>query len=325
MATAAPSATWHYPPELLELVVDAVARLNRSKDQEIHFFRGAGVPDKYLADLAGRVAADRQSVNKFEIARTVLVRLNETGDAMLGPRREILKRIVETESFEHCWENDRLAAKGVVAEIRTVVGTKDSFVRMKSERDKEREAHLAVKRQEQEERDQQREARAKVRSDLFALFSEHDPWKRGTRLESVLNRLFGLDGLSVREAFHVIGDEGEGIVEQIDGVVAIDGEVYLVEMKWLADAVGVSEISQHLVRLMARSEARGIFISASEFSGPAVAQSKEFLAHKVSVLCQLEEIVYLLERPDASVRRYFQEKVQAAVAEKRPLHRPVIG
>ena len=284
---------------------------------------GAGVPDKYVSDVARRVATDRSGINKFEIARTVLTRLNDAGDAMLGPRREILKRIVETDSFEHCWENDRLAAKGVVAEIRAVVGTKDSFTRMKSERDKERETHLAAKRKEQEERERQREARAEVRADLFALFSEKDPWKRGKQLESVLNRLFALDGLSIREAFHLNGDEGEGIVEQIDGVIDLDGQLYLVEMKWLTEKVSPNELGLHHSRVFFRHAANGIFISASGFTEPAITHTKLALTRLVSVLCELEEIVLLLER-DADARGYFREKVQAAMLDRRPLHRPVI-
>jgi restriction system protein len=320
---SAPSATWHYPPELLELVVDAVARLNRGKDQEIDFFRGAGVPEKYLRDVAQRVATDRERITKFEIARTVLVRLNEAGEAMLRPRREILKRIVETESFEHCWPNDRLAAKGVVAEIRSVVGTKDSFARMKSERDKERETHLAARKQEHEERDRQRHAREKVKADLFALFSEKDPWKRGKQLESVLNRLFVLDGLSIREAFHLSGDEAEGVVEQIDGVVDLDGQFYLVEMKWLTEKASPRELGLHHSRVFLRHAANGIFISASGFTEPAVSHTKLALTRMVSVLCELEEIVLLLER-DGDVRRYFREKVQATIVDRNPLHRPLI-
>jgi restriction system protein len=323
VTTAAPSATWHYPPELLELVVDAVARLNRGKEQEIDFFRGAGVPAKYLQDVAARVAADKQAINKFEIARTILTRLNEAGDAMLGQRREILKRIVETESFEHCWENDRFAAKGVVAEIQKVVGTKDSFTRMKTERDRERETHLAAKRKEQEERERQRQERATVKADLFALFGEKDPWKRGKQLESVLNRLFALDGMSIREAFHLNGDESEGVIEQIDGVIDLDGQLYLVEMKWLADKVGPEPIGYHHSRVFLRHAANGVFISASGFTEPAVAHAKLALTRMVSVLCELEEIVLLLER-DVDVRRYFREKVQAAVADRNPLHRPVV-
>jgi len=44
----------------------------------------------------------------------------------------------------------------------------------------------------------------------------------------------------------------------------------------------------------------------------------------VTVLCELEEIVMLLER-DADVRGYFREKAQAATIDRRPLHRPVIA
>lgn len=325
MATTAPSASWHYPPELLELVVDAIARLNRGKEQEIDFFRGAGVPEKHLQDLASRVARDKSGISKFEIARTVVTRLNDAGDAMLGQRREILKRIVETETFDHCWDNDRLAAKGVVAEIRSIVGTKDSFTRMKTEREREREIHLAAKRKEQEERDRQRKARADVRADLFALFSEKDAWKRGKQLESVLNRLFALDGLSVREAFHLNGDEAEGIVEQIDGVIDLDGQLFLVEMKWLSDKVSPEALGYHHSRVFLRHAANGIFISASGFTEPAVAHAKLALTRMVSVLCELEEIVMLLEREQADVQGYFREKVQAAVLERNPLHRPMTG
>jgi restriction system protein len=320
----APSDAWHYPPELLDLVVDAVARLNRGKEQEIDFFRGAGVPAKYLADVSMRVKMDRISVNKFEIARIVLVRLNEAGDPMIRPRREILNRIVKTETFDHCWPNDQLAARGAVAAIRKAINERDAFTRMEAEKERERTERIRVKDAELNQRRVRREQLSSLRDDLARLFTEPDPWRRGKKLEGVLNRLFALDGMSLRESFHLVGDEGEGIVEQIDGVVAIDGEVYLVETKWLSDTVGVSDISQHLVRLMSRSEARGIFISASEFGAPAIAQSKEFLAHKVSVLCELEEVVCLLEAPDANVRDYFREKVRAAVAEKRPLYRPVV-
>jgi restriction system protein len=129
----------------------------------------------------------------------------------------------------------------------------------------------------------------------------------------------------VKESFHLNGAEGEGTVEQVDGVVAIDGEVYLVEMKWLNTPVGVPEIAPHFVRVFSRDAARGIFISASGFGPPAVKQSTDALGKMVSVLCELEELVRLLEEPKGNVRDYFREKVQIAIAERRPLHRPVIA
>ncbi len=57
---------------------------------------------------------------------------------------------------------------------------------------------------------------------LSALFGESNSQKRGKSLEGVLNRLFEASGILVREAFTLTGAQGEGIVEQIDGVVEID-------------------------------------------------------------------------------------------------------
>jgi restriction system protein len=322
--TAAPSEVWHYPPELVDLTVKAVSLLNKGKEGELDFFRGAGVPNKMLADLEEKVGIDKSAISKVEIARQVITRLNDAGDAMIGPRREILNRIVRWESFEQCWPDDRLPAKGVVAEIRDVVNKRDSFTRMKQERDREHEERVRANREASERRERERAAREQVKKDLFALFGEPNPYTRAKQVERVLNRLFALDGIGIRDAFHVVGDEAEGIVEQIDGAIELDGEIYLVEMKWLEEPIGVAEISPHLVRLFSRSEARGIFISQSRFTDPAIAQSKQALGQKVSVLCELEEIVHILEH-GADVASYFREKVRAAITERRPLHRPVIA
>src|SRR5258707_1339483 len=132
--TTAPNEVWHYPPELVDLTVKAVSLLNKGKEGELDFFRGAGVPHAILADVEQQVAIDKSAISKVEIARRVITRLNDAGDGMIGPRREILNRLVGWESFEQCWPDDRLPAKGVVAEIRDVVNKRDSFTRMKQER-----------------------------------------------------------------------------------------------------------------------------------------------------------------------------------------------
>jgi restriction endonuclease Mrr len=325
MVASAPSHAWHYPAELLELVVDAVGRLNRGKGSVLDFFRGAGVPERYLTDIAVRVAADRNAVNKFEMARTILTRLNGAGDSMIGPRREILNRIVKTESFEHCWPNDQLAARGAVAAIRKVIHERDAFTRMEAEKNRERADRLREKQAEIDRQNTAREKRKQIRADLGRLFSETDPWKRGKQLEGILNRLFALDGIGVRDAFHLTGDEAEGIVEQIDGVVELDGSLYLVETKWLTEKVSPNELGVHFSRVFLRHAANGIFISASGFTEPAIAQSKLALTKMTSILCELEELVRLLEHPNGNVGDYFREKVRAAVTERRPLHRPVIA
>ena len=65
----------HYPPELLKLLVDTVPLLCPSKRDVLVVFKGAGVPPTITEDFAQKVATDRASVNKYEIAREVLVRL----------------------------------------------------------------------------------------------------------------------------------------------------------------------------------------------------------------------------------------------------------
>ena len=57
---------------------------------ELTFFRGSGVGDSVLSDLEARLMKDRNSINKYEIVRTVLERLNSKGEPALRERREIL-------------------------------------------------------------------------------------------------------------------------------------------------------------------------------------------------------------------------------------------
>src|SRR4051812_10094953 len=97
--------SYHYPPELLELLVDTIPVLGRAKEFPLEFFRGAGVPEKYLSDWREKLLTDRQSVTKCHITRSVLLRLNEGHDSTLGQRREVLKRVVEFEDFTACWES----------------------------------------------------------------------------------------------------------------------------------------------------------------------------------------------------------------------------
>jgi len=139
-------------------------------------------------------------------------------------------------------------------------------------------------------------------------------------LESVLNRLFRADDILVREAFALTGQEGEGVIEQIDGVIEIDGTIYLVEMKWWKEPLGTAEVSPHLVKVFNRGHAGGILISNSGFTQPAITTCKEALSQKIIVLCELEEIVRLMER-QGSLQELIRSKIRASVIEKQPLHK----
>jgi len=315
--------TYHYPPELMSLLIDAIPRLCRSKKDTLLFFRGAGISTSLTNDLAVRIKTDSDSISKYEIARTILQRLNEDGETTLRERREVLKRVVEFENFSSCWPNDQLVAKGLVAEIRQVVNVKDSFTRMKIEREQEKEKRRAEQQAKLQKIQQRRKEMADIRKELFALFSpDQVPQKRGKALESILNRLFKVGDILIREAFTLVGTEGEGIVEQIDGVIEIDGTIYIVEMKWLKGPVDVGDVARHQVRIFGRSGARGIFISASGYTEPAITNCREFLHHGTLVLCGLQEIVMLLDRQE-ELKPFLKEKINAAIVAKNPLYKPL--
>jgi restriction system protein len=312
--------SFHYPPELVALLIDTLPLLCRSKQDTLLFFKGAGVAGSLTSDLSTTVRNNRASITKFQIVRTVLTRLNENGESTLRERREVLKRVVEFDDFSTCWDSDRLKAQGLVAQIQKVVNVKDSFTRMKDERERDRQQSIAKREADIRAQQQRKSEIDQVKTDLFALFGAVDPKKRGKLLEGVLNRLFKVYGISVREAFVVVGDNDEGVIEQIDGVIELDGHLYFVEMKWWKAPVGVPEIAQHMMRVFVRAEARAIIISASEFTEPAIASCKEALSQKVVTLCTLQEFVLLLERR-ADLAEFLRRKVQTTIMDKNPFPR----
>lgn len=311
---------YHYPPELFELLVQTIPLLVKGKKDVLTFFKGAGVEPGLMAGVTRRVNQDKDSISKYEIVRTVLEKLNERGDATLRARREVVRRVVEFEDFSACWPSDQLKAKGLVAQIRQVVNVKDSFTRMREERERERRERLDERKAKLEQEQRRRERIAAIKSDFFDLFKEQNPHRRGKQIEAVLNRLFAEDGILLKEAFAITGDNGEGIIEQIDGLIEIDGEVYLVEMKWWDKPLGVGEVSQHLVRVFSRDQARGIFISASGYTDSAITTCRD--SKLVVVLCTLQEFVTLLER-EADLKNFLKAKITAAIADRKPFYEPL--
>ncbi len=299
------------------MLVETIPRLCKSKRDVIIFFRGSGVRHSLLSEIQSRLSKDRDSISKYEMARTVLIGLNEIGDSAIKERREVLKRVVEFEDFSTCWDDDRLEAQGLVAQIRRVVDVKDSFTRIRQEREAEVLKHRQSEEAKMAALRRHRERMAGIRRDLYGLFAMENAQKRGLLLEGVLNRLFDAEGILIRESFRRVGNPGQGVVEQIDGAIQLDGQTYLVEMKWLKNPVSKGDVAEHLVRVFGRNSSRGIFISYSEFSGPAVETCKESLGQAVMVLCTLEELVHLVDK-EADVKEFLNAKIQRCIVEKEP-------
>ncbi len=315
---------WHYPPDLTDLLIDTIPRLVRSKRDVLLFFQHIGVERNIVNDLEARVNQDRNNIGKFEITRTILQRLNERPDnEAIRWRREIVRRVVEWEDFSTTYPEYLAEARGFVAEVQRVVNVKDSFTRMNQERDRERQERLAKQAAELEQNNRRRRDNESIRREIARLLSQNeDPERRGARFEDLMNRLFRTSGILVRESFRRTGEDGEGVIEQIDGIIDFDGNLYLVELKWLSKPVDVYDVSRHMVRVFSRHSVRGIFISASGYTGPAVTTCKELLAQAMVVLCGLDEIILALEH-EVELTSVFREKVKAAAIDKNPWLRSV--
>ena len=310
--------SFHYPPDLLELMVNAIAVLNRGKKSVLLFFRGAGISDELYKDIEKQLDMDKDSIGKYDISRTIITRINEKSEQFIKERRELLKRVIEFEAFSNCWPADVYKAKGLVADIQKIVNVKDSFTKMKQEKDKEQLKHSKEYTKKVEETKQKADKVNGIKKEFYSLFSETNPQARGKKLEGVLNSLFNFYGILVREAFSRKGDNGEGIIEQIDGVIEIDNRIYLMEMKWKNNKIGSDDINAHLVRMYHRTSANGIFISASGYSDSGILAAKEALIRNAMlILCDLEEFVPLLENGQDLVE-YFRTKIKNAIIDKQP-------
>ena len=310
---------FHFPPELTTLLIDTIPVLVKAKKDVILFFRGAGVPWAMLDDLSKRVDTDRQNINKYEIVRTVLTLLNERGDGSLRERREVVKRVVEWEDFSTCYPENILKAKGLVSDIRSIVNVKDSFTRMNLEREAAQKSYQAEAHSRSVAAQQRAAKHEAVKKEFYDLFALKDPKKRGKLLEGALNRIFEVAGILVTEAFAVVGTDGEGVVEQVDGAVEIEGKPFLVEMKWWNAPIGRDPMCSHLVRVYGRGGlAHGIFISYTDYTEPAITVCKEALGRGAVVsLCTLAELVRALEN-QADLKMFFKDKIDAAIVKKMP-------
>jgi hypothetical protein len=234
---------FHYPPELVSLLINVLPKLCKSKRDLLLFFQGAGVSRTILEPYERLLKTNKDSFNKYPVTREILTKLNEQGEKTLQIRRELLKRITEFDDFSVCWEKDQAVARGLVAQIRDLINVKDSFTRMRIEKDEEKRRRLAQQESVSIAAKQKRDRQQAVKDELYALFSEKDAHKRGKALEKTLNNLFSCFDILVREAFTIKGKCGEGVIEQIDGLIELEGHLYLVEVKWLNTTIGVSDIA----------------------------------------------------------------------------------
>lgn len=312
----------HYPPELVELLVEATSKLIKGKSQLIDFFERVEANPKLIAGLRQRVRRDKKGLFKAQIARELIQDLVRQGDDGIRPRRLLLKRVVEWSDFTTCWESDALQAEGLVSRIRRLVESRDYLTRLeKANHTNEARARQAEAKQREDARRQDREKRRMLLDQLQSIACSANPWKRGKDLETWLNDYFRECGISVRDSFEIRSDETGKPLEQIDGVVELRGTLFLVEVKWEKTPLGPGPVGQHLARVYNRNDTMGaILVSGSGFTEGGASSMDAFIRKRRGCLVEVYELIRWLELgiegPAALLK-----KLEVAEISTKPLYR----
>jgi hypothetical protein len=83
-------------------------------------------------------------------------------------------------------------------------------------------------------------------------------------------------------------------------------------------------LPQHLVRVYGRAGVLGLFVSSSPYTEPAVRECENALSQRVIVLAEVNEILMLLEDPDATLSHWLRAKIMAASVDRKPLFYPAL-
>jgi len=152
---------------------------------------------------------------------------------------------------------------------------------------------LAQEKLRTTERTERNQELEQLKRHFFALHEDDDRHRAGLQLEKVLNRLFGLHGLSPREPFRVVG-------EQIDGSFEMDHEIYLLEAKWTQDPSPESDLLVFRGKIEGKSKyTRGVFVSingTSKEAAVAITQGKQpsfFVVDGYDITMLLEDNIEL--------------------------------
>jgi len=321
--------TIQYSPELLELLIDAIPRLCLTGQDVLIFFHENGVGYQYLSDLWLRVEQNDDNIQKDEIVRTALTRLNEQGESKFQQRKIILERVKKTCDFSQCLPSDQLKIKELVPEIQenSQVNNnseiKTSFTAMlrklveeSTKRQEEHNARIKEFKKKQEELES-------IKNVIFKIVTmPHGQWQESSeQLNDCINRLFKAYDINISKPYEFVNQEEESNSGDLTGIVKLDDHPYFLDIIWRDDPLGKTEISSHLVTLFQNELAGGIYISKSGYTHPAIKICEEALSQKIIILCELKEILFLLENK-GSFFELLKSKIKMAVLEKQPLFNP---
>jgi restriction system protein len=201
----------HLRPDLIEKLVDAITNLIWGKQQVISFFRNAGVPDNLLNDYEEQLQRDKSSVKKPIMIRTILHRMNDSGDKAeaIRMRREVVRRVIEWKDFSTCQPDCQDLARGAIAAVCDIVGKYDFLTEIRNERERQQGAQIREEHKRREEIARQRTAWEAAKTAFMACFGIAEHSQRGRAFEAAMNGLFVHANLAAEPPFTVFSESGD--------------------------------------------------------------------------------------------------------------------
>ncbi|HLH71617.1 MAG TPA: hypothetical protein VKY90_21975 [Candidatus Dormibacteraeota bacterium] len=133
---------------------------------------------------------------------------------------------------------------------------------------------------------------------------------RGLATQRSVCDLFRRAGLLVEDDI-TVRIPRSGIVEQIDGVVELDGRRYLLEVRDHSVPLSAEELAWPILKARSRAGVGLILVSASGYTRPAVEYCQGALRELAVVLVHLDELVALRD-PEGELPDLLRAKVHAA-------------
>ena len=225
----------HYPPQLVTLITEVLPILFVKRKDILFFFANLHVPDEVLADIRESVSRQENSISKYMMIRTILYRLsNNKKNNFLRERYEILKRLIEFKDFDICWPNTIDKAKSIISKIENLDRENSWLKEMKKSLGQKKEKH-----EKQKVFNQIKIQKNLLSGNLLKLLSDQDGIKRSEVLAGIMNHFFTLYEITIIDTFrkNVLSDEG--LIAHIEGVVEINKDMYLLEIKWARNKLGL--------------------------------------------------------------------------------------
>ena len=306
--------SYHYPLEVLELLVATIPRLIKTRAGILEFFAEAGSPKELIAEWRAKLHQGRMGVSsKYHLVRGFLRDLNTLGDDGQAVREEVLCRLARHADFSTGWEDDRQRAEELVTRIRELVGGTDAMPPAACQEALTRQAHLKTDHARPKDNEHHSEAIETLKSDLDRALRAADPSERSTILGTVLPGLFRCHGVATRQV---------PAAPLTDAAVLIDFEeaLFLVELRCSAKPLDFRQLAPHLVMLYGCPDQRGLLISSSGFTDQTLRELGSILPQRL-FLCQLDELAQLLHEQGRSLREWLRTKFRAAETEQKPFVR----